>query len=276
MFWFIIIGVIAFIILAYGFLISPGRPKNFPRALTSYKYAHRGLHSLESPNYPENSISAIHLAVENGFGIEIDLQATEDEQIVVFHDNDLERMTGFSGHVERTPWQIIKTLRLNHDESHPIPLFKQVLDKVDGKVPLLIEIKPQVKYKVAVPLIMAELKDYKGEFMIQSFHPLILRKVKKINPNIKRGILSMGFSYKPQNNILDILKNLVTANLLFNFLARPHFVSYNVRSKTNKSMLILKKLWRIPFFAWTVNNEKVLSKAEGFYDTIIFEKIHIK
>ena len=102
-------------------------------------FAHRGLHG--DPNViPENSMAAFHRAVTRGYGIEMDVRLTADGQAVLFHDDDLERLCGCTGTVETYTYKQLRLFPL-HGSEEKIPLLKDVLQMVGGRVPLLIEIK---------------------------------------------------------------------------------------------------------------------------------------
>ena len=102
-------------------------------------FAHRGLHKNGTP-LPENSLPAIKKAVEEGYGIEFDIQVTKDGVPVVFHDFTLHRMCGQKGRVCDYTLEELRKFRLL-DCGEPIPTFKEALRAVDGKVPLIIEMK---------------------------------------------------------------------------------------------------------------------------------------
>src|SRR6478752_8894964 len=97
--------------------------------------AHRGL--FDHPIIPENSLSSFKQAIEKGYAIELDVRLGQGGQVVVFHDEDLERATGVNGAVSHIP---LENLRLwNSQES--IPTLKETLTLVNGRVPLYIELK---------------------------------------------------------------------------------------------------------------------------------------
>lgn len=147
--------------------------------------AHRGLWN-EKIN--ENSISAYQNAIDNGYPIEIDLYESTDKVLYSFHDKDLKRMTGVSGLIYEKSSSEIDKLRLNNSDDR-IPKFSEVLALCENKVPLLIELKNQPS-KTFVKNVLDTLKDYTGEYAIQSFNPLYINAVRRYNKRIIRGILS--------------------------------------------------------------------------------------
>ena len=135
--------------------------------------AHRGLHDDTAP---ENGIAAFRAAVSYGYPIEMDVRLSKDGEIVVFHDASLARMTGANLNVADCTAEELSLLHLAGSQEH-IPLFSDFLREIDGKVPLLIEIKnmPSVNKKAFAAHLAEALKDYRGEYAVQSFQPFYLR-----------------------------------------------------------------------------------------------------
>lgn len=147
--------------------------------------AHRGLHS---ELVPENSLTAFRLAVEKCLSIELDVRLTKDCRIVVFHDNDLMRMCGIEGKVFDYTYEQLSAFKLkNSDEK--IPLLSEVLKIVDGKVPLLIELKGGAPFGELESRVDHMMKKYKGEFAVQSFNPFSVMWFRFHSPKVTRGQL---------------------------------------------------------------------------------------
>ena len=144
--------------------------------LLSTPIAHRGLWNEE---IPENSLLAYKNAIEKGYPIEIDVHKSKDGVLFVFHDDNLSRMTGVDALLHEKTSTELKSLTLNGTEEK-IPTLKEVLEVVDGKVPLLIEIKNQPDNSVVDDTVKI-LKEYKGEFAVQSFNPTYIIKIKIIH-----------------------------------------------------------------------------------------------
>lgn len=237
----------------------------------SERFAHRGFHN-KNVKRPENSMSAFKMAVELGYGIELDVQLTKDNQVVVFHDYNLKRMCGVEKEVSECMYEELATYTLlNSGES--IPLLQDVLTLVDGKVPLLVELKcKNAKDKIAQEADRL-LRTYKGSYYIESFHPVALRWYKKNRPDIIRGQLAECYSTqkKVEHNIVFFLQQ----HLVFNFICRPDFISYNWHHKKELSLNICKYVFGSPTAAWTVRSEEELIKCEASFDAIIFENFYI-
>ena len=130
--------------------------------------AHRGLHDEE---YPENSMPAFVAAANSGFALELDLHMSSDGRLVVFQDADLRRMTGQEGFVADVHSAALTQLRLNGTE-YAIPLFEDVLELVDGKAPILAEIKSASPMTRVGAVLRTLIAGYGGALAVQSFDPV--------------------------------------------------------------------------------------------------------
>ena len=244
--------------------IAPRRKRDvspFHRTL----YAHRGLHDNHS-NAPENSLAAFAAASAAGYGVELDVQFTADRQIVVFHDNDLQRMCGVNKRVDELTYDELRTCRLL-GSNQTIPLLSEVLAALDGAT-LLCEFKPMRSYtdtslcEAVLPL----LNDYKGAVCIESFNPFMVRWFRKHAPQYIRGILSKKFEKGEVSNIL----RFPLASLFFNWLCRPDFIAYQ-HTDYKQPFLRLCRLFQPLTIAWTVGSANEYRQAKLHFDTVIFE-----
>ena len=256
--------VIILLFLLWLFLIAPKNRKEMER-FKSVHYAHRGLHNAERA---ENSMSAFKAAVDGGWGIELDIRLSKDGKLVVFHDDTLDRVCGREGKVIDFTADELATFKLKGTEDG-VPLFSDVLKLVDGKVPLLVEIKEDPGNS-AVSLAACEMLDgYKGEFIVESFNPLSLKTVKDKRPKLVRGILSHRYyEYEPYRKPLYF----VLQSLLLNVLCRPAFIAYDHRHASSFALRSVRKLFRVPTLAWTVRSQDEENTAvKNGFDGIIFE-----
>ncbi len=222
--------------------------------LLSRPIAHRG---LWGGDVIENSITAYKKAVEMGYPIEIDLFLTTDKKLVCFHDDNLKRMTGVDKLIYDCSLEELLSLRLL-DSDEKIPTFEQVKELACGKVPLLIELKnhPQKDF---VDIVADSLKDYKGEFAVQSFDPTYILKIKKIAPQFIRGVLGTECCEKDKNFIIRyILKHMP-----FNRKIEPDFVSYSHTGLPLKT--------KAPVISWTITDKETAEKIKDKCYNIIFE-----
>lgn len=266
--WIIAAAVLAALLLVYVFLLMPrlaGRPDMTP--LRAVQYAHRGLHDNRS-DAPENSLKAFRLAVERGFGIELDVQLSKDKVPVVFHDDSLLRVCGVDKKVGELTLAELKTLRLL-DSAETIPTFEEFLQLVNGRVPLIVEIKMAWMNAEVCPAAQALLDGYRGVYCVESFNPLALRWYKKNRPRIARGQLATDFrkDKEPGNPLLFFL----LGNLLLNRLTRPDFIAYNHKHADKWGFRICRKFYRSFCAAWTIRSEEEWKQAGRWFDVPIFE-----
>lgn len=233
--------------------------------LTSDLIAHRGYFDNKK-GIPENSILAFERAIKNNFVIELDVHLLKDNKIVVFHDDNLKRMTGLNKEIKDCTYQEIEKLRLLNT-NQKIPLFQDVLSLVSGKVPILIELKYDIKTGLLENELMKLLKNYQGKYAIQSFRPKTVYWFKKNAPEVVRGQLSCAFDKKKMNPI----SKFALRNLVFDIFTKPDFVSYNIfsvekiLSKISKNMILL---------GWTVKTEQEYTKYVEICDNLICENLN--
>ena len=229
--------------------------------------AHRGLHDREL-GIPENSLPAFVRAVEQGKAIELDLHATADNRLVVLHDFQLKRMTGVPGIVEEWTLEDLRKLRLQGTDAH-IPTLDEVLELVDGKVPLLLEIKSERLGEVGrlEPVLMKRLASYQGEFILEAFNPEVLVWLHRHAPQYIRGQLG---------NLDDENKQFkfYSRHLMFNPLSRPDFIAFDIQKIDYKLRLACKK-HGLPLLGWTIRTEAELKKADRLCDGVIYEHLEL-
>lgn len=223
--------------------------------------AHRGLHDMKN-GIPENSLPAFKAAVDKGFAIENDIHLTKDGIVVVFHDDTATRMCGTNKKICDMTLSEIKELKLL-DTSFQIPTLKECLQVIDGKVPLLIEFKYDGNAKALCKAAKDILKDYKGKYFVQSFYPQNLYFIRKYFKNICRGQLSCGFKG-------EALHKKAASMLLYNFISRPHFISYEHTDRKNLFFRLVVRLGATPV-GWTFKSKTDLLKDSKAFDAFIFE-----
>lgn len=235
--------------------------------LTQSLIAHRGYHN--GKDIPENSIKAFQEAIKNNLIIELDIHILKDSNVVVFHDDNIKRMTGIDKDIKDMTYEELKNIKLNNTNEN-IPLLKDVLTLVNGKVPIIIELKYDVKYGILEKEVIKILKEYDGKYAIKSFNPFSIYYFKKNSPETIRGQLV-------SNNInkdISKIKKYVLRKMIFNVLTKPDFISCDIKDLPNKKITKLRKNKII--LGWTIRNNKDLSKARKYCDNIIFEHIKLK
>ena len=265
---FIIAGIPLLLWLVYLLVLlrTARQPKVYPQALLT-DYAHRGLHGGE---IPENSLAAFRLAAEAGYGIELDLQLSRDGEVMVFHDYTLDRMTGNTGTLTALTAAELSRLHLlcadGTATAQRIPTLAQVLETVGGRVPLLIELKGESTDTALCPAADAILRDYPGDYCVESFNPMLLSWYKKHRPDVMRGQLYTDVFREKGRTPLNFLLSCMALNVL----SRPHFIAYDRSYERKLPVRLTTGMMRAKRFVWTVRREEE-RPADG--TPMIFEGI---
>jgi len=234
--------------------------------------AHRGYHDIAAGR-PENSRAGILAAVEAGYGIEIDVQLTADEQAVVFHDYHLGRLTEASGAVRLRPLAELRAIALRHG-AETIPTLDEVLALVAGRAALLVEIKDQdgqmgpdvgpLEARVA-----AHLKAYTGPVAMMSFNPNSVRAFGEMAPGIARGLVTSA--YRPED--WKTLKPAVGARLAgipdYDAVGAS-FISHKAGDLDAPRVAQLKSQGA-DVLCWTIRSPRAEAQARQIAQNITFE-----
>jgi len=234
----------------------------FQTWLVETPIAHRGYHTK---NIPENSLSAFSKAIEKGYAIELDVKMLADGTLVVFHDESLARMTGNDGYLKYLNKSDLKALTLKGSKE-TIPTLQEVLDLVDGRVPLLIEFKNYFKPGKYEQAVIDVLKKYKGEFAVQSFNPYSLGYIEKHAPTFIRGQLAGYF----KGEKLSWLKKLLLRSMRFNKkVSHPDFICYDASDLPNR---YVRRFNKLPLLGYGVTSKEEYMKVVKYCDNIVFSK----
>ncbi len=284
----LVLIILVVLIVLYLLMIMPRMFHKPDRAPYTHRlYAHRGLHDNVG-DAPENSLAAFQLAVEGDYGIELDVQLTKDGIPVVFHDFELARVArydetgsegiknpdgsvGVTGKVSDYTFEELQAFHLMNSNQR-IPKFEEVLQLVDGRVPLIVEMKIEVSDRKAAVCEKADalLRKYKGVYCMESFHPFGVYWYRKNKKDVLRGQLAEvywrdeslhagQFYYKP------------LAYLMLNFITKPDFIAYNYKHRDNLSLRLCKYLYHNVMAAWTIKSQEALEESSAFFDILIFD-----
>lgn len=235
--------------------------------LVNTPIAHRGLHD-GNKQIPENSLLAFKQAIRYNYAIELDIVFTKDGQVIAFHDYNTERLCGVDAKVSELTLSELKTFTLCNSQEK-IPTLPEVLEQVKGKVPLLIEIKNKGKVGHFEYSIYEHLKDYIGQYAIQSFNPRSLKWFSKQQPQVIRGHLAS----RCHRVNLPYYKRYISKNLLSLGLSKPDFIGYKIEDLPYKSVTKVRS--KLPILGWTINTHSKLDHAKLYCDNFIFEHIVI-
>lgn len=224
--------------------------------LNDIKIAHRGLCNSK---FPENSLDAFKECVDKLIPIELDIHILRDNTLVVIHDDNTMRITGKNIVLKNADYEDIKKLRLG-GTNQKIPTLKDVLDLVNGKVLLDIELKVDVLDFRICHEICKYLDNYRGNFIVKSFNPFYIWWFRKHRLNYVRGLL---ISRLRGVNMSEFVKK-VLFKMPFNFFARPDFIAFDYRDLPDKRIDNLYQSG-IPILLFTINSdEKVDYEYTGF------------
>ncbi len=244
-----------------------------PASFLTRPVAHRALHDAAKWR-PENSMSAIRAAIEAGYGIEIDLQISGDGQAMVFHDYELSRLTFAEGLVVNRSAEELTQISLKN-AFECIPTLAQVLEVVDGQVPLLLELKDQdgqmgPKIGALEEATAKAIAGYTGPLAVMSFNPHSVAKMAELCPDVPRGIVSASF--KPP--LLPDLHPSVRDHLVTipdYERTGSSFISHQVSDLTNPRVAELKAKGA-NVLCWTVKSPEVEAQAREIAENITFEQ----
>lgn len=245
------------------FLVAPGRASRKASApFAGRNFAHRGLHT-EDKSVPENSLAAFSAAADAGYGIELDVQLSKDRQVVVFHDATLDRVCGVKSRVDEKTYDELHSTSLC-GTGETVPLFSDVLECIDGRGPLIVELKTGKHNRELCRKTLAILKNYDGDVCVESFDPRIVMWFRFRAPKLVRGQLACRPSRYERK---DASKKaaFMLGNCFMDFMGRPQFIAY----ETGRKPLTVKLAERLGAmrFCWTSHD----IKNEKKNDAVIFE-----
>jgi len=236
--------------------------------LSDQPYGHRGFHDKEA-GLIENSLSAFHAAIEQGYGIELDVQLSGDDDAVVFHDRTLDKLTGETGPVSARSTEELREITLTGSQD-TIPTLDHVLSVIDGQVPVLVEVKtkPREAPGALEQAVLGALESYDGPFAVMSFAPDCVAWFQTMAPWMPRGLVAMDFVAHPVD--LSFAERLALARLHFVRQLDPDFVAYDCRSIPNKALRTVRQRG-IQTLSWTVRDQDMADHVDPHVDQIIFE-----
>ena len=227
------------------------------QVLRGWAYAHRGLHGN---GVPENSIQAFQLALENGYGVELDVHLMADGELAVIHDSSLKRTAGVDVRIEDLTKSDMNRYDLEGTEEK-IPLLRDVLTLFAGKAPLIVELKPERNNHAALASAVCKLLDtYDGPFCLESFDPRCIQWLRKKRPDLIRGQLTENFFKSPKSKLPCTIKFLMVTQLM-NFLSVPDFIAYRSSDRKRLGNFVCRRIWGAQGVTWTIKNQKEFDEA---------------
>ncbi|WP_424971973.1 glycerophosphodiester phosphodiesterase family protein [Dinoroseobacter sp. S76] len=241
-----------------------------PRAFLDRPLAHRALHDAKQGRV-ENSLGAIEAAIAQGYGLEIDVQLTGDGEALVFHDPELVRLTGLDGRVRDHSLAEMTRIPLKHSAEAPPPLA-EVLTRVAGRVPLLVELKSHPSKETPEDGALARavaraLATYDGPVAVMSFNPDAVASFQTLSPDCPIGLVTKDFATEP--GLTQARADHLSAITDFDRVGAS-FISHDRRSLQMAPVHALKSRG-VPVLTWTIRSPEEAKTALETADNITFE-----
>jgi glycerophosphoryl diester phosphodiesterase len=228
------------------------------RWLTARPIAHRGLHDV-ARGRPENSLAAFDAATASRYAIECDVHLSADGIPIVFHDDNLTRLTAHPGSVRDRTAAELGNLRIAGTREW-IPTLDEVLDLVEGRVPLVLELKHMPGRDAGLAWTVIErLKRYDGAAALMSFDHALIADARAAGPHLPRGLVASGNWRAGSEHFKAALR------------LGADFISYCIDDLPTPMPILARRLLGVPLICWTVRNPEQLSKAKRWTDQITFE-----
>jgi len=269
--YFIII--IFFAVLAYLFLYEPNYNGLIPETDNALIFAHRGFGN----HAPDNSLVAAKIAMQNNMdGVDVDGQFSADNELVIFHDLSVDRLTTETGKVNsKTVDELIKLdLAIKYGkgfENAYVSTFENFVREITPDGILMVELKVPSSKATGIEDRAAEIiKKYNAyeKVYLSSFNPIVLYRLKKIDPQIRTVFIFIDTNWNPE--LIAEIKKEDLVNLPW-FL-RQEFIrrairkvikpdALSVNNEVNERVIdnLLEK--GNPIFLWTIDEEERLKWA---------------
>lgn len=208
---------------------------------------HRGASGYE----PENTIRSFKKAIELGVDIiEFDVHLCKSGEIVVIHDEKVNRTTNGHGYIREKTIEELKKLDMGKGEK--IPTLGEVLDLVNRRVKINIELKGEKTAKPVYAIIQKYIQKCGwtyDNFLISSFDNSQLKEMRELDSKIKIGIIAQ----KIRGDLPELAKKL-----------RPYSLNINSKSRfLTKGFVDFWRNQRVKIFVWTVNDKKNIERLKS-------------
>lgn len=238
--------------------------------LTARPIAHRGLHDRAN-GLIENTASAFSAAIAGNYAIECDVQLSSDGEAMVFHDDKLGRLTEGSGELRTMTAAELQSVPFK-ETADRIPTLVELCSLVNGRVPLVIELKSHFDGDTRLALrVGSMLQSYSGPVAAMSFDPDMVIALRQEAPGLPRGIVAESRYDHPEWARFSYWQKRRMAHLLHCYSTLPHFVAYGVRDLPAVAPLIARWVFGLPLLTWTVRSEADRKRASVWASQMIFE-----
>ncbi len=235
--------------------------------LVARPIAHRGLHDKKS--VIENTESAFALAMAADYAIECDVQLSADGEAMVFHDDDLDRLTSSKGAVRALSARELRGVKFNSTKDR-MQTLGELLEQVDGRVTLVVELKSLWDGNIALAKRTLEvLGGYGGPACLMSFDPNLISCLRERSPHTVRGITA-GRTTHADYLTLPVGQRVAMRNFAHLDKTQPHFVSYYWRDLPFEPVTEIRNAGH-PVITWTLRSKEEASQAMRYSDQVTFE-----
>lgn len=236
--------------------------------LVARPIAHRGLHD-QGKGIIENTAGAFEAAIKGDYAIECDVQLTADGEAIVFHDDDLDRLTEAKGQVKALTTPALQKVKLKATPDR-MQTLAEMLEQVDGRATLVIELKSLWDGNdTLAKRALQVLESYQGAYCLMSFDPDVVACLCALSPLTVRGIVA-DRTTDPYYNALPLAKRYSMRTFAHLAETQPHFVSYNWRELPFEPVTEIRNAGH-PVITWTLRSKAEASQALRYCDQITFE-----
>ncbi|CAN0448642.1 unnamed protein product, partial [Phaeothamnion confervicola] len=217
----------------------------------------------------ENTAGAFEAAIKGNFAIECDVQLTADGEAIVFHDDDLDRLTEAKGPVKALTVPALQKVKLKAT-SDRMQTLAELLEQVDGRATLVIELKSLWDGNEALAKrALQVLERYSGPYCLMSFDPDVIACLRVLSPQTLRGIVA-DRTTDPYYNALPVAKRHSMRTFAHLAETQPHFVSYYWRELPFEPVTEIRNAGH-PVITWTLRSKEEASQALRYCDQVTFE-----
>lgn len=243
-----------------------------PIAFLTTPIAHRALHDV-AQGRPENSRAAVNAAIAAGYAIEIDIQLSSDGMAMVFHDEDLGRLTAEKGLIATRSAAALARIPLLHG-NEAIPTLPEILTLIDGRVSVLIEIKDQTGVMGETDgrleaSLAASLATYTGPVAVMSFNPSAIARMATLAPQIARGLTTSAYDpadwHPLPKAVCDQLRGIPDYDRV-----KASFISHEAADLARPRVAALRAQGA-QVLCWTIRSPAAEARVRQFAQNITFE-----
>ena len=236
-------------------------------------FGHRGF----GDHAPDNSLYAVEKALDAGFdGVDVDGQLTSDGELVIFHDLSVDRLTSDTGHVRDKTLAQMLALDLGPKADSAmtgayVHTFEDVVKAVKGRGILMVELKVPGSAATGIERRAVEIiqkHDARADVVLSSFNPLVLYRLKKLDPQVRTALIFMDTNWNPQliaeikpGDVVDLPWALRQEFIrrAVRKVVRPDLLSINHEVDEAVINRLIAKGW--PAFIWTPDDEASIRRA---------------